>query len=136
MNYNLNPTSTQIPKELIQANSSCKDTICLEKIWYLHRLYYLSKPTPYLSKIDEDSLYCKETGYKCTQEELNQTTRTISNLSQIGYTSIFDNNANALGLGTALETFVSDLNTFIIVAFITGPVVFIIAIKTMGRQKS
>ena len=67
---------------------------------------------------------------------MNQTTRTISNLSQIGYTSIFDNNANALGLGTALETFVSDLNTFIIVAFITGPVVFIIAIKTMGRQKS
>jgi hypothetical protein len=106
---------------------------CKEKVWFLYRLMSLAKP--YNVKIAEDTT-CNETGWKCTQEELNHITRNISSLSQTNYTSIFsDDNANALGLGKALDTFISDLNWFVVAAFITGPVIFIAAIRTMGSQK-
>jgi hypothetical protein len=133
-NYKLNPTSPEIPKYLDQAQKVCKDTPgCAEKIWYLYRLLNLITSKPYTPRIGED-ITCKDTGWKCTHEELNRTTHIISNLSQTGYTSIFsDNNANVLGLGRSLDAFISDLNTFIIFSFITGPVVFIVAIKTVSK---
>jgi hypothetical protein len=133
-NYKLNPASPEIPKYLTQAEKVCKDTSgCAEKIWYLYRLLNLTTSKPYTARIDEDAT-CKDTGWKCTHEELIHTTHVISNLSQTGYPSIFsNNNTNVLGLGRSLDTFISDLNSFIIFSFITGPVVFIVAIKTVSK---
>lgn len=136
MNYNHKPTSIQIPSSLNQAEETCRkknDSLCTGMSWYTHRLFNLNKPVS--DDLIEDAT-CKETGWKCTQEELHNITRNISNLSQIGYTSIFDNNANVLGLGMMVDNFIYYLNAFIIVAFITGPVVFIVGIKTMGKQES
>ena len=124
MNYNINSYSTQIPIDLTQAQKVCntkhKPLGCAEKIWYLYRLFNLTKTEPYTPRIDEDTT-CNETVWKCTPEELSHTTHVISDLSQTGYTSIFsDNNANVLGLGRALDTFISDLNSFIIFSFIVA----------------
>jgi len=72
----------------------------------------------------------------CSHAQLQQINNNIKRLIESGNTSDFYNTENTvLSLQKPIETFVTDLNYFIIGSIITGPIIFTITVKHIFREK-
>lgn len=71
----------------------------------------------------------------CNYTQLQQINQNIKGLVQTGNTSDFDNTENKdISLQKPLETFVTDLNHFIIGSRITGSIIFTITVKHILKE--
>lgn len=102
-------------------------SILSKEIWFTKREFDMENFNYGLTKWKEDAICNKP---QCSYWELRNVSNSIEELSQNGFLDNFYNNAQKVqSLSKPLDAFISDLNNFIIISLIIGPIVFFAGIR-------
>ena len=133
----------KIIHDLNSTNPIYPSTDLSKKIWFTNRILNLERePLFKYPEWKEDTARCltmdnsKITHNMCTYHELKNIDENITKLQENGFLSnFFNNNGKIHALEKNIDTFIIDLNHFIIISLITGPIVFVAGIRFYVKRK-